>query len=128
MGSELDWIASHVRVVGSVEWVHERPWGRVARVPLARGAAWFKACGSIQAFEPRLTALLATRWPDHMPRVLAHDEERAWLLLEDAGRAVGDIGNPPEAWLAVLPSYAELQRGRPRMRPITLPTACRTCA
>lgn len=80
-------------------------------MPLADGAAWFKACGRVQAFEPRLTAELYARWPDRVPEVLGHDEERAWLLLADAGTPVGAYGNPPEAWLAALPPYAELQRG-----------------
>ena len=43
--------------------------------------------------------------------MLAHDEQRSWLLLADAGRPVGDFGNPPETWLTMLPRYAELQRG-----------------
>ena len=81
------------------------------RVPLADGVAWFKACGPVQAFEPRLTGELFTRWPDRVAEVLAHDEERAWLLLGDAGTPIAACGNPPEAWLAVLPLYAELQRG-----------------
>jgi hypothetical protein len=57
-------------------------------VPLAGGAAWFKACGPVQAFEPR-----------------------AWLLVGDAGAPIADFGNPPELWLALLPRFAELQRG-----------------
>jgi len=83
------------------------------RVPLADGAAWFKACAPVQAFEPRLSAQLFARWPDRVAEVLAHEEERAWLLLVDAGTPIGafDLGNPPEAWLDVLPPYAELQRG-----------------
>jgi hypothetical protein len=32
-------------------------------------------------------------------------------LLADAGTPIGDRGNPPEVWAAVLPHYAELQRG-----------------
>jgi hypothetical protein len=75
------------------------------------GAVWFKACAAVQAFEPRLTAALSTRWPDRVVQVIDHDEERGWLLLRDAGRPVEAVGNPPEAWLAALPSYAELQRG-----------------
>jgi hypothetical protein len=91
--------------------VHERPWATVLRVPLAGGAAWFKACAPVQAFEPRLTAELHARWPDRVAEVIGYDEERAWLLLADAGRPVGAFGNPPRAWLAALPMYAELQRG-----------------
>ena len=69
-----------------------------------------------------------------MPEVLGHDQERAWLLLADAGTNIGSFGNPPESWLALLPLYAELQRsevahtadhlahGVPDLRVETLPT------
>jgi hypothetical protein len=83
----------------------------VLRVPLAGGAAWFKACAPVQSFEPRLTADLYGRWPALVPEVLAYDQRRAWLLLADAGSPIREFGNPPEAWLRVLPLYAELQRG-----------------
>jgi hypothetical protein len=106
-----DWIRAHVEPVGAIETTHERPWSTVARVPVAGGVVWFKTCAPVQAFEPRLTAELFARWPDRVPEVLGHNEERAWLLLADAGTPVRALGNPPEAWLAALPPYAELQRG-----------------
>ena len=105
------WIREHVEPARPIETEHERPWATVLRVPLADGVAWFKACAPVQAFEPGLTAELSTRWPDRVAEVLGHDEERAWLLLADAGTPIGAFGNPPEAWLAALPLYAELQRG-----------------
>jgi hypothetical protein len=90
----------------------------VLRVPLANDSvAWFKACAAIQAFEPRLSAQLFARWPGLVAEVLGYDEERAWLLLADAGTRIGVFGNPPEPWLAVLPLYAELQRGETRHAP-----------
>jgi len=129
-----EWIRSHVEVSGPIEVVHTRPWATVLRVPHADGLAWFKACAPVQAFEPRLTAELSGRWSDRVAEVLGHDERRAWLLLADAGTPVGSAGNPPEAWLAILPRYAELQRGEaahvadhlahgvPDLRLATLPT------
>jgi hypothetical protein len=129
-----DWIRAHVEPVGPIRAEHERPWATVLRVPIAGGAAWFKACGPVQGFEPRLTAQLFTRHPDLVAEVLAHDEQRAWLLLADAGTPIGALGNPPETWLAVLPRYAELQRqeaahvddhlahGVPDLRVATLPS------
>jgi Phosphotransferase enzyme family len=105
------WIRTHVEPAGAIELVHEEAWATVLRVPLADGSAWFKACGPVQAFEPRLSAELAARHPGLVADVLAYDEERAWLLLADAGTPVGVYGNPPEPWLEVLPGYAELQRG-----------------
>jgi len=101
---------------GPIDLVHARPWAAVRRVPLAGGVAWCKACARVQAFEPRLTAALAARWPERLPEVLARDEERAWLLLADAGEQLG-LGGGAEPWLSVLPLYAELQRGEaPRAR------------
>ena len=105
------WIRAFVQPTAPIETAHERPWSTVLRVPLAGGAAWFKACGQVQAFEPRLSAKLFARWPDRVAEVLAYDEQRAWLLLADAGVPVCARGNPPEAWLEVLPLYGELQRG-----------------
>jgi hypothetical protein len=105
------WIRDHVDPTGPVEVVHERPWATVIRVPLADGAAWFKACAPVQAFEPLLTADLFARWPDRVVEVLAHDEERAWLLTADAGTPVMAVGNPADVWLAALPRYGELQIG-----------------
>jgi hypothetical protein len=105
-----DWIRANVEPVGPIETEHERPWATVRRVPLAEGVAWFKACAPVQAFEPRLTAELFSRHPDRVAEVLGHDEERAWLLLGDAGTPIGAIGASPEAWLVALPLYAELQR------------------
>jgi len=105
------WIRSRVAAAGAIEVAHQRPWATVLRVPVAGGAVWFKACGAVQRFEPRLTATLFARWPDRVVEVLDHDWERGWLLIGDAGMPVGAVGNPPEAWLAALPAYAELQRG-----------------
>ena len=106
-----DWIRAQVDPVGPIEIAHQRPWATVLRVPLANGVAWFKACAPVQAFEPRLTGALFSRWPDRVPEVLGRDDERAWLLLADAGTPMRVLGNPPKAWLLALPLYAELQRG-----------------
>jgi Phosphotransferase enzyme family len=105
------WIRAHVDPAGPIKTAHQRPWATVLRVPLADGVAWFKACGAVQAFEPRLSAALFARWPDRVAEVLGHDQQRGWLLLADAGTPIGAAGNPPRAWLAALPLYAQLQRG-----------------
>lgn len=106
-----EWIRDHV-APGSVDVEKDRPWATTYRVATRDGdVVWFKACNEVQRFEPRLTAQLFARWPDRVTEVIDHDEERAWLLMRDAGTPIGVYGNPPEAWLQVLPAYAELQRG-----------------
>jgi GNAT superfamily N-acetyltransferase len=106
-----EWIRKHVEPTGAIETTRVRPWATVMRVPVADGVTWFKACAAVQAFEPRLTSELYARWADRVTQVLAVDETRRWLLLGDAGVAVGELGNPPESWLEALPAYAELQKG-----------------
>jgi hypothetical protein len=101
-----EWLRANA---ASAELVSDEAWATVYRVP----QGWFKACGPVQAFEPRLTASLYERWPDRVAGVLAH-EDGEWLLLRDAGTRVGQwepYVNPPEAWERMLPDYAELQRG-----------------
>jgi phosphotransferase family enzyme len=128
------WIRDHLPLAGAPVVVHERPWGTVMRVPLADGSpVWFKACAPAQAFEAVLTAELGRRWPGVTVDVLAHEPDRAWLLMADAGTRIIELGNPPEVWLRVLPRYAELQRdeasrcasfleaGVPDLRPEVLP-------
>jgi hypothetical protein len=105
------WIRAHVEPTGAIEAVHERTWATVWRVPIDAGSVFFKACAAVQAFEPRLTEALSARWPDDVPTAIAAHDERGWLLLADAGTPIAVSGNPPEAWLRVLPRYAELQRG-----------------
>jgi phosphotransferase family enzyme len=105
------WIRERVEPHGAIDAVHVRSWATVWRVPTRHGPTWFKTCAAVQAFEPRLTAELARRWPETVPKVIAHEEERGWLLLGDAGVPIREWGNPPDAWLGILPRYAELQVG-----------------
>jgi hypothetical protein len=105
------WIRTLVVPVGPIAVESEEPWATVWRVPLADGSAFFKACQHVQAFEPRLTAALASRWPDRIPEVLGWDGEFGWLLLRDAGSPLMAFGDQLDAWCAILPLYAELQRG-----------------
>ena len=104
------WIRAHVEPTGPVEVVRERVWATTCRIPTADGTAWFKASSASHAFETELVAGLAQAWPDLVPRVLASDPARGWLLTADAGTPFEELGNPPELWLRLLPRYAELQR------------------
>jgi len=106
------WLRNVVTPTGPPALEMERPWSTVLRVPVGDGeTVWFKHCKTAQAFEPRLTSALFSRWPDRVVRVLAVDDARSWLLLADGGTPFGAFGNSPDAWEAVLPLYAELQIG-----------------
>jgi hypothetical protein len=104
------WIAAHCRPTGPPVVVRDRVWAATSRIPTADGPVWFKASGESRRFEAELLASLARRRPDLLPRVLACDPVRGWLLTADAGVSFHELGNPPELWAQLLPRYAELQR------------------
>jgi hypothetical protein len=105
------WIRSVVPSAGALGLVQTEPWGSVFRADAGDDLLWFKACAPTHAFEVPLTASLSFRWPRTVTDVLAHDVERRWLLMADAGEPLRAFCNPPEGWLEFLPAYAELQMG-----------------
>lgn len=111
VGEAEAWVRSCLPIAGPLALVQTEPWASVFRAPVDGGVVWFKACAPRQAFEVPLTAGLAERWPGTVSEVLAHDVDRRWLLMADAGEPLRELGNPPERWLEILPSYAMLQIG-----------------
>jgi hypothetical protein len=89
-----------------------RPWSAVLSAPTSAGEVYFKATAPSLAHEPALTALLARRWPEWLPAVLASDSARGWLLLADAGVTLRSLVNSADDlhhWARILPRYAEMQ-------------------
>jgi hypothetical protein len=82
----------------------------VLRVPCDPGPpVWFKgACPYFHA-EPALTAVVAEMDPEHAPRLVAVDEDRAWLLAEEMTGAEEDRENPPGLGAAAARVAAALQ-------------------
>jgi phosphotransferase family enzyme len=107
----IEWARLHVEPTGAVELEKDRPWSTVWRIPVGDDVVWLKHCKPAQEFEPRLTTKLYERWSDRVVEVVAHDEERSWLLMRDGGTPIGAFGDKDAAFAAALPLYAELQRG-----------------
>jgi hypothetical protein len=100
-------------ITGELEQPHLMQWATALRVPTSHGEVWFKACLPQLAFEREVLALLARRRPDLLPRIVAADAERSWLLLEDAGERLRELESTPgqlERWASAVARYAELQR------------------
>ena len=101
-----------IPVQGPIEQPHVRPWATVLRVPTGAGDVYFKAMLPTLAHEPAVTEALARWRPDCMPRVIAVDTARDWMLVADMGdRLRSHIHNPADLWHwhEVLPLYADVQ-------------------
>lgn len=136
-----EWIRAELGCLGSavsgpIEQPHVYAWSTVLRVPTAHGHVWFKANAPELSYEAAVVTLLAERRPDCIPRLLAADLPRGWMLMADAGerlRGIVELERDLSRWLEILPLYAGLQldlmgdadgllaRGAPDLRLATLP-------
>lgn len=83
----------------------------VLMVPADPAPVWFKAsCRHFHA-EPALTRLVADMLPQHAPRIVAGDEDRAWLLMDEMSGADEELesGPPPGLGSAAARIVATLQ-------------------
>lgn len=106
--SEL--IAAGLPPEGKPILVRTRPWAAIARVRTGVGDVWFKESAPALAFEPAVTAHIASRQPDFSPEIVATKGPR--MLTLDAGvqlRALYRRRSPAPSWDDILPRYAELQ-------------------
>jgi Phosphotransferase enzyme family len=125
LASANRWIRARVEelglaITGAIEQPHVQPWSTVLRVPTTGGDLYFKASAPVQAFEVPLLALLLEDFADRLPEVLAHDVDRAWMLMRDAGvplREIVKTRRDVHHWLATVPLYAEIQIAAARRVP-----------
>ena len=110
----LAWIAAQVAHLGLVATAPPeqlRSWerGSIWRVPTATGMRYFKAVPPVFAHEVALPPALNAWRPGCATDVLARDESRGWMLLDDLGdRDLFGARRLP-VWEAALREYAELQ-------------------
>lgn len=97
---------------GETEQPHVVPWSTVIRVPTDAGNVWFKANSDSLLHEAALATRIAARRPDALPRLLASDPVRGWMLTEDAGetlRVVAPREQSLDHWFTALRLYAGVQ-------------------
>ncbi|GIH08905.1 hypothetical protein Rhe02_69720 [Rhizocola hellebori] len=103
---------SGVSAAGPVEQMGFRAWSRHSRVRTATGWVYFKASAPVFTHEPAVTQLLAQWFPEHLPRVIAVDANRGWMMTAD----FGDVPRRRSGaelladYLAVAPRLARIQR------------------
>ncbi|HLV97638.1 MAG TPA: hypothetical protein VKT82_03075 [Ktedonobacterales bacterium] len=92
-----------------IEQMAARPWGAVLRVPTSSGHLYFKAPAAAFAFEPALAQTLARLVPDVAPAVVAIDQPRSWLLMEDGGKTLRSGPCDPPRYAEALRQFAQMQ-------------------
>ncbi|MDP9612945.1 hypothetical protein [Streptomyces demainii] len=123
-------------VTGPVEQFMCSPYSVTMRIPTSAGFAYFKAAPPEFAYEPVLVSAVAEWFPQHTPRVLEIDQDRAWLLtlgLEPFHQIEPTLQHV-ELYERMVRVYARMQRetagkvetllamGVPDRRPDTLPS------
>ena len=113
-----DWVIESLErldltLMGPIEQPHVRPWATVLRAPGSEGTVWCKAMVPAVAHEPVAISILARVAPDRVPRLMAADRRRRLMLTADGGTRLRDLDAPrhdPKRWMAMLRTYARLQR------------------
>jgi Phosphotransferase enzyme family len=103
-----------IQLTGEIEQNHAYAWSTVMRVPTNEGMLFFKATAGGTIYEIALTDMLAGRYPDCMPELVAVDAERGWMLMRDSGEQLRASIRPTQdikPWEPVITRYAELQLG-----------------
>jgi hypothetical protein len=87
--SYTQWITAQLSSLGervmNIELVRSGEASAVFSVRTDAHRYYFKTCGALFAHEPQLAAALDSWVPGSVPRVLATDTARHWLLMADAG-------------------------------------------
>lgn len=99
---------------GPAEQPHVVSWSTVLRFPTDAGPVWFKANDGMLRHEAGLVTLLATRFPDRVPPLLAADPARGWMLMADAGMRLREVAAAERSltrWYDVLDAVARIQLG-----------------
>lgn len=110
LGPVEAWIDGQVERAGMLEMVKKWSISVVLKVPTRAGRVFFKQSLDLPLFvsEPVVTRGLAALLPGHIPGVVALDEQRRWMLLEDFGATLEDEKGD-EAICEMLQVFAGMQ-------------------
>ncbi|MFJ5226768.1 hypothetical protein [Streptomyces sp. NPDC088400] len=99
--------------VGAPEQPFLRAWSFQLRIPTAAGGVYFKASPPAFGHEAAVSQLLSRYFPVTVPRVLAIDADRHWMLTEDFGEMRRDRDAPTsgivDSFVRMVPRLAVIQ-------------------
>ena len=112
------WIADGVRAVVPTDRFTMEPvrtWSisTVYRIRMNEDAEisrlYFKASPSFFSSEVDVTSVVAGRFPEISPRLVAFDSQRRWMLMDDLGDRTFNSDVTPELWQEAMRSLARIQ-------------------
>ena len=105
----VDWIEATLPETERVDQYATWSVSSLLRVETAAGRYYFKAAPTIFRHEAVVTETLAERFPDTIPRPIAIDGERGWMLTADFGDQLVATMEAPY-WVGALDALGSLQR------------------
>jgi len=98
-----------LRLTGTFRQLNASPSFNLTRLETDGVALWFKATGEPNAHELPVTQLLASLFPEHLPRILGvHASWNGWLSAEAQGTSLDELPECP-AWERAARALADLQ-------------------
>lgn len=94
----------------SIEQLYTKYGACMLQVSTDAGRIYFKAVPPSFAREPRVMQILASYYPAYLPRVLAIEDERHWLLTQDCGGTPLNFSADLKQWEFAVATWAALQR------------------
>ena len=104
----LEW-ARTIAKIDQAELVTQRPWATTHRLSGAAGSFYLKVLPKVQARMLSSLAALTAHFPQQLPRIVALDAKRGWLLTEDHGGRGLDYYSPSDDIVTLIKAYATLQ-------------------
>lgn len=98
--------------VVAIEQTHVTDWSTVMRVTTRLGTAWFKANDASMAHEAAVTAFIAPRAGERVPRPRTFDPETGWMLTTDMSPRLREViaeERNLDRWPEALAAYASIQ-------------------
>jgi hypothetical protein len=84
-------------------------WSCIMRAPTADGNLYFKADYNKPPSEPLVIETMAKRWPMNVPRIVAVNHERRWMLMDDFGPERLST-RPVARWQSAVKQFGRIQR------------------
>jgi len=105
--------ASNVSILSAHESVRETPWSKVSRILTSDGYVYLKQMAPQFAYEPFILKWLYQELAVSVPKVIAHEINNRWFLMNDAGQRLRESlkATYQTEWVAhILKQYANIQK------------------